>query len=175
MTCTPDRVSVRAARIGDISEITEIHGYYVSHTPISFEIEPTSILAMARRFEDIVAANAPYLVAECDGRVIGFAYARPYKARAVYQHTIEHSAYLAHSATERGVGRLLLDRLIEACVAAGFMEMVATIAGDDNHASMRLHVQCGFIFVGKLKNVGLKNGCWLDVTLLQRSLRRPHA
>ncbi|CAM2157371.1 Phosphinothricin N-acetyltransferase [Pararobbsia alpina] len=171
MTHASDTILIRPASAADIASICKIYGYYVTHTAISFEIEPPTTSVMLQRYEEVISTGAPYLVATRDDDVIGFAYAGAYKSRAAYRHTVEHSVYLAADSSGRGIGRLLLERLIEACVEAGFREMIATIAGDDNHASVRLHERCGFLPAGKLKNVGFKQGRWLDVTLLQKSLR----
>ena len=170
MNQAPDTIVLRPARPSDMAAVAAIYSHYVLHTAISFEIDPPSANVMTQRYEDILAAGAPYLVATHHDTVVGYAYAGTYKPRAAYRHTVEHSVYLEPSAAGRGIGRLLLERLVDACTEAGFREMVATVAGDDNHASLRLHERCGFVLVGKLKNVGFKHGRWIDVTLMQRSL-----
>lgn len=166
-----ETIVLRAARLSDIEQIARIYAHYVSHTTVTFETEPPSADELALRYHEICAAGAPYLVAAEGDRILGYAYAAPFKSRAAYRYTLEHSIYLDRGATGRGLGRTLLEKLIEACTLAGFAEMLATVAGDDNHASLALHARCGFVPVGKLKNVGFKHDRWLDVTLLQRSLR----
>ncbi|SAL05474.1 N-acetyltransferase GCN5 [Caballeronia calidae] len=162
---------VRAACLSDIEEIARIYAYYVTNTTVTFETVPPSIEEMKRRFDDVVAAGAPYLVAVEDDRILGYAYAAPFKPRAAYARTVEHSVYLASDAAGRGIGRRLLEELVVASRDRGFTEMIATVAGDGNHASLRLHARCGFVPAGILRNVGFKHDRWLDVTLLQRSLR----
>ena len=101
--------------------------------------------------------------------VVGFASIGPYRLRAAYATTVENSVYVARSARGGGVGRLLLEDLIEAASAVGFHSMIARIVGE-NAASIRLHEACGFELVGVEHEVGRKHGRWLDVVELQRLL-----
>jgi phosphinothricin acetyltransferase len=168
--CT-QTIAIRAARLSDIEQIARIYADYVTNTTITFETTPPSANELAERYHDIRAAGAPYLVAVDGETVLGYAYAAPFKTRAAYRYTLEHSIYLDPRATGKGLGRALLDELIETCRLLGFAEMIATVAGDDNQASLALHARCGFLPVGVLRKVGYKHDRWLDVTLLQRSLR----
>jgi phosphinothricin acetyltransferase len=164
-------IVIRPACLSDMEQIAQIYAHYVMHTTVSFETVPPTAEELAQRFSDIVAAGAPYFVAVENDVVLGYAYAAPFKPRAAYRYTVEHSIYLAREAIGKGLGRVLLEKLIESCRLLGFAEMLATVAGDHNHASLALHARCGFVPVGVLKNVGYKHDRWLDVTLLQRSLR----
>jgi phosphinothricin acetyltransferase len=109
-------------------------------------------------------------VAEDDGGVLGYAYAAPYRTRAGYRYTVEDSIYVDPAAVGRGVGRRLLERLIEACVACGCRQMIAVIGDTDNSASIGMHEACGFARVGMLPSVGFKFGRWVDSVLMQRGL-----
>ncbi|MCG5075063.1 GNAT family N-acetyltransferase [Paraburkholderia tagetis] len=171
MNCSAETITLREARLSDMEQIACIYAHYVTHTTVTFETEPPSVDELAQRYRDIRAAGAPYLAALQGDTVLGYACAAPFKARAAYRYTLEHSIYLDRSAAGKGLGRMLLEKLIEQCTLAGFAEMLATVAGDDNHASLALHARCGFVPVGVLKNVGFKHDRWLDVTLMQRSLR----
>ncbi|MDR3096983.1 MAG: GNAT family N-acetyltransferase [Paraburkholderia sp.] len=171
MSHRAETIVLRAARLSDMEQIARIYAHYVSHTTVTFETEPPSADELARRYREIRAAGAPYLVAAEGETILGYACAAPFKTRAAYRHTLEHSIYLDRGAAGRGLGRMLLEKLIETCTLLGFAEMLATVAGDDNHASLALHARCGFVSVGVLKRVGFKHDRWLDVTLLQRSLR----
>jgi phosphinothricin acetyltransferase len=169
-------ITIRAALPSDMADVTRIYAPYVLSTTISFETEVPSVETMMARHHAIVAAGTPYLVAVLDHRVVGYAYAGPYKARAAYRFTVEHSVYLDASVTGRGLGRRLLEALIAACRDAGIKEMIATVAGDDNAPSIGVHTRCGFVPVGRLKHVGFKYDRWIDVTLMQLSLDdAPHA
>ncbi len=112
----------------------------------------------------------PYLVAERDGRVVGYAYAGAYRPRAAYRDTVENSVYLHPDAIGLGIGSLLLAALVTACEARGFRQMVAVVGDSANLPSIRLHERHGFRRVGTLEAVGHKHGRWLDTVLLQRRL-----
>lgn len=125
---------------------------------------------MFLRWENTQRLNAPFLVAVAAGQIVGYAYAGAYRSRPAYAHTVENSIYLAQGWTGRGIGRHLLERLINDRAEQGFAQMIAVIAGADNLASVRLHQSCGFVTAGCLKGVGYKFGQWLDTTLMQRAL-----
>src|SRR5690606_38999224 len=111
-----------------------------------------------------------YLVAEAAGRVVGYGYAGPYRARPAYRFTVEASIYLHPDWAARGIGRALLARPIAESEARGFRQMVAVIGDSANVASVRLHAGLGFTTVGVLRDVGFKFGRWLDTVLMQRPL-----
>lgn len=163
-------VSVRAAGRDDLPALAAIYTPYVARTVITFETEPPDGAAWAARFDAVTARGLPFLVAESDGEVVGYAYAAPWKERAAYRHTVEDAIYLAPGSTGRGVGRLLLDALLAACGAAGVQQVVAVLADSGDPASVRLHARCGFREVGRLERVGFKHGRWVDTLLMQRSL-----
>jgi phosphinothricin acetyltransferase len=127
---------------------------------------------MDRRRRDIDRLELPYLVAEVDGCVAGYAYASQFRPRVGYRFTVEDSVYIRRDQMGRGLGRLLLARLIEECEARGARRMVAVIGDSANTASLRLHERLGFRRVGVLENVGWKFERWFDVVLMQRSLGR---
>jgi len=98
-------LSIRAARSGDIAAIARIYTHAVLHGTASFEIEPPDETEMARRQHALVAGGHPYLVAEWEGAVLGYAYAGPYRARPAYRWSVEDSVYIAPDAQRRGIGR----------------------------------------------------------------------
>jgi L-amino acid N-acyltransferase YncA len=163
----PDLV-VRPATEADISAITAIYAHAVRFGTASFEIDPPDEAEMARRFRDL--AGFPYLVAEFDGQVKGYAYAGLYRTRFAYRHTLEDSIYITPEFHRRGIGRALLDRLIAESGASGFRQMVAVIGDSAQAASIALHRAAGFRTVGTLEAVGYKFGRWLDTVLMQRSI-----
>ena len=162
--------TVRPAVEGDVAAIAAIYGHHVLHGTASFETEPPGVEEMARRRAALLEAGYPYLVAECGGEVLGYAYASAYRPRAAYRHTVENSVYLRADVSGRGIGSLLLAALIEACEARGYRQMVAVVGDSANAASIRLHERHGFRLVGTLRSVGHKHGRWLDTVLLQRTL-----
>jgi L-amino acid N-acyltransferase YncA len=161
---------IRPAAPRDLAAITRIYDHAVRHGTASFEIEPPDEKEMARRFEALRAGSYPYLVAELDGTVAGYAYAGPYRARPAYHWTIEDSIYIAQQSQRRGIGRLLLERLLVDAEAGGFRQMIAVIGDSANAGSIELHRALGFRMVGTFDNVGFKFGRWLDSVLMQRPL-----
>ncbi len=125
---------------------------------------------MARRFESLRVSGYPYLVAEHDGALAGFAYAGPYRSRPAYRWSVENSIYIVPQAQRRGIGRALLERLMAEAQGGGFRQMIAVIGDSANTASIELHRTLGFRLVGTFDNVGFKFGRWLDSVLMQRAL-----
>ena len=164
------RPAIRDALVEDIPAITAIYSLHVRQGTSSFELTPPSEVDMARRREAIVTSGLPYLVAELNGCVAGYAYAGPYRLRPAYRYTVENSVYVADWAQRRGVGQALLNALIPACEATGMRQMIAIIGDTGNVASIALHRSVGFQYVGTLKTVGYKHDRWLDVVIMQRPL-----
>ncbi|MFZ2871822.1 GNAT family N-acetyltransferase [Zavarzinia sp.] len=165
------RFALRPAVAGDVGAIAAIYAHHVEHGFGSFEERPPDPAEMTQRFEAISGAGFPYLVAEADdGRILGYAYAGPYRPRSAYRHTVEDSVYVLPAAVGRGVGRALLAGLIEEARARGFRQMIAVIGDSDNAGSIALHRALGFSPQGVLRHVGLKKGRWLDSVLMQLSL-----
>ncbi|HEY0569377.1 MAG TPA: GNAT family N-acetyltransferase [Xanthobacteraceae bacterium] len=167
-------VSIRAATPADIAEITRIYADAVKHGTASFELEPPDEAEMLRRQTALADAGYPYIVAESvvgsAGKLLGYAYAGPYRTRPAYRFSIEDSIYVDPAAQRRGVGRLLLARLIAEAEARGFRQMIAVIGDPAQTASIELHRKAGFRPIGTIENVGFKFGRWLDSVLMQRAL-----
>jgi L-amino acid N-acyltransferase YncA len=161
---------IRAAVAADIPAITRIYAHAVRFGTASFELEPPDEAEMARRQRALIDGGFPYLVAEADGAVVGYAYAGPYRTRPAYRFSVENSVYVAPEAHGRGIGRALLDRLIAEATARGFRQMIAVIGDSDQAASIALHRAAGFRHVGTIAAVGFKHDRWLDSVLMQREL-----
>ena len=164
------KVSIRAAVAADIPAISRIYAHAVRHGTASFELEPPDEAEMARRQRALLAGGFPYLVAELDGAVAGYAYAGPYRARPAYRFSVEDSIYVATDAHRRGIGRALLDQLIVESEARGFRQMIAVIGDSAQLPSIELHRAAGFRLIGAIESVGFKFGRWLDSVLMQRAL-----
>lgn len=162
--------SVRSSRDSDMSAITEIYRSAVETGTASFELFPPDQAAMARRRATLVDAGYPYLVAEIDGRVAGYAYAGPYRPRPAYRFSVENSVYIADWARRRGLGQALLGALITQSEARGFRQMIAIIGDSRHQASVGLHRALGFTLVGTIMDVGYKFDQWLDTVIMQRAL-----
>lgn len=167
MTAPP---TIRPCQEADMPAITTIYGHHVRHGFASFETDPPALEDMLRRRSDVIGKGLPYLVAEREGAILGYAYAGIYRPRAAYRDTVENSIYLRPDTVGQGIGRLLLPALVAECEARDLRQMVAVIGDSANIASIRLHEACGFRMVGVLEAVGYKLGRWLDSVLMQRRL-----
>lgn len=165
----PDLV-VRPATPADIAAITAIYRPAVETGLASWEYDPPDAAEMLKRYEAIVGAGYPYLVAEIGGRVIGYSYASSYRSRPGYRFTCENSVYIAGDVQRSGAGRALLARLIELCAAKGYRQMIAVIGDSGNAPSIGLHRALGFTFCGIMHAIGWKRGRWVDGVYMQRAL-----
>jgi phosphinothricin acetyltransferase len=164
-------VFVRPAAESDLASIAGIYAHYVRNSAATFETEPPDVSEMARRWAEVGERGLPWLVAEAaGGTVAGYVYASAYRTRAAYRFTVEDSIYIDPTQVGNGVGSALLERLLDACAAAGARQVVAVIGDTANEASVRLHAKFGFRYVGVLQGVGFKFGCWMDTILMQRQL-----
>jgi L-amino acid N-acyltransferase YncA len=163
-------IPIRTAEARDLEAITRIYEHAVRHGTASFELEPPSQREMARRYEALRSGGYPYLVAQLEREIMGYAYAGPYRTRPAYRWTVEDSIYIAPAAQRRGIGRALLDRLIAEADLGGFRQMLAVIGDSANVGSIELHRAAGFRLVGTFDNTGFKFGRWLDTVLMQRPL-----
>ncbi|MBI3434011.1 MAG: N-acetyltransferase [Proteobacteria bacterium] len=155
--------------ISDIPAITRIYGDAVRLGTASFEIDPPDAAEMTARMRVLVDGGFPYLVAEMDGAVRGYAYAGPYRARPAYRFSVEDSIYIAADAQRRGIGRALLARLLAESAGRGYRQMIAVIGDSANTSSIELHRLAGFFPVGTLRDVGYKFDRWLDSVIMQYS------
>jgi phosphinothricin acetyltransferase len=165
-------LTIRPCEEPDVPAIAAIYAHHVRFGTASFETDPPTLPEMHRRRAELVGRGQPYLVAEANGAILGYACAGTCRPRAAYRDTVENSIYLRPDQTGRGIGKRLLPALIEACEARDYRQMIAVV-GDSGHlASIRLHQHCGFRLVGTLDCVGFKLGRWLDSVFLQRTLGR---
>jgi L-amino acid N-acyltransferase YncA len=161
---------VRPSAPADLEAIHAIYAHAVLHGSSSFELEPPELQEMARRRGDVLAKGLPWLVAEQEGRVLGYAYASPFRPRPAYRFALEDSIYLSPDAQGRGIGRALLAELVAHCHARGARQLLAVIGDSASLGSIGLHRALGFEHCGRLPAVGWKFGRWLDVVLMQRAL-----
>ncbi|GAA5234553.1 N-acetyltransferase [Verticiella sediminum] len=162
--------TVRDAREDDMARVLEIYTPYVLHGRATFEEQPPTLQDMLARRAAVLAAGLPYLVAELDGAILGYAYAGSYRARPAYRYTIEDSVYVADGSGGLGVGSALLAALVARCEAGPWRQMVAVIGGSDNLGSVALHRRMGFEPIGTMPAVGYKLGDWVDTVIMQRPL-----
>ena len=161
---------VRGASAADADAVAAIYGHHVLHGFGTFEEDPPSASEMARRIGAVVALDLPYLVAEDGGRVLGFAYAAPFRPRTAYRFTAEDSVYIRPDLIGRGVGRALLTQVIAACEALGLRQLTAVIGDSGNAGSIGLHRSLGFTETGIGRSVGFKHGRWVDIVWMRKPL-----
>jgi len=159
---------LRAAAPADAGAMAAIYAPYVTDTAITFELDPPDADAFAGRIAT-VTRDFPWLVAERDGAVIGYAYASRYRERAAYRWVCETGIYLARDATGRGVGGRLYEALLDALEAWSYVAAIGVITLP-NRPSVRLHERLGFEHVGTQPRIGYKNGEWRDVGFWQIDL-----
>jgi L-amino acid N-acyltransferase YncA len=161
---------IRPSEPADLAAITRIYAHAVNHGTGTFELDAPDEAEMAQRRAAVLANGLPWLVAERDGAVLGYAYANHFRPRRAYRFCVEDSIYLDESARGQGAGRLLLAELMTRCEARGARQMLAVIGDSANAGSVGVHRACGFEPVGVLRSAGWKFGRWLDVVMMQRSL-----
>ncbi|WP_431301719.1 GNAT family N-acetyltransferase [Sediminicoccus sp. BL-A-41-H5] len=161
---------IRDARDSDLPAITAIYAHWVTHGRASFDLDPPDLAEMTRRRATVLAGGYPYLVAEHEGEVLGYAYASLYRARPAYRFTVENSVYVRPGGNRQGAGRALLEALIARCAESGFRLMIAVIGDSGNAPSIGLHAACGFQPAGLLPGTGWKHGQWVDTVLMTREL-----
>lgn len=162
-------IILRPSTDEDVPAMVAIYSHHIQHGLGTYEAEPLHVDEIKRRRKAMAKRRMPHLIAEHDGRVVGYAYAAPFRKRPAYRYTVEHSIYVHPECLRMGIARRLLPALIELCAEAGFHQMVAVV-DSGNEPSLRLHQRCGFECAGVLKAVGFKFGHWTDSVFLQRAL-----
>lgn len=161
---------VRAATPADAYPLAAIYGHHVVHGLGTFEYEPPDAAWMDARRREVQGHGLPYVVAEQDGRILGFAYANLFRPRPGYRFTVEDSVYVAPEAIGLGVGRATLSAVLAACEPLGVRQVVAVIGDSGNAASIGLHTALGFARSGLGKSFGFKHGQWVDIVWMQKAL-----
>jgi L-amino acid N-acyltransferase YncA len=164
------KIIIRPATPDDNAAITRIYADAVLNGTASFEIEPPDEAEMTRRQAALLNNGYPYLTAEIEGVVAGYAYAGPYRSRPAYKWSVEDSIYVAPQMRRKGIGGLLLARLVAESTQRGFRQMIAVIGDSAQIGSIAVHERAGFNHIGTLRSVGFKHGKWLDTVLMQRAL-----
>lgn len=161
---------VRPFAEADLAAVTAIYADSVLNGTGTFELDVPSTDDMQARLAAPAALGLPVLIAEIDEAVAGYAYAAPYRLRAAYRFMVEDSIYVAEAFRSRGVGKALLDALLNACEALGMRQMVAVIGDSANTGSIALHEAAGFAHVGAFRDAGWKFDDWRDVVFMQKAL-----
>ena len=164
-------ITIRPANLADAQAIQAISAPYVEKTAITFEYEVPSVQEFEKRISNTIE-RYPYLVAEEDGQVLGYAYASTYYARTAYDWTTELSIYLNEDARGRGLGSQLYGALEEELEKRGFLRFLACIAVP-NEASIAMHEKRGYILVAHFPKVGYKFEQWHDIVWMQKTIDGP--
>jgi L-amino acid N-acyltransferase YncA len=162
-------VVIRAAAAEDAQAIAAIYNHYVLETIVTFEEMPVTAADMARRIAEVEVAALPWLVADLDGRVVGYAYATPWRSRVGYRFSVEVTVYTAPGQKGRGIGSRLYGELLPLLEAKGLHAAMGGLALP-NDASIALHEKFGFRKVAHFREAGIKFGHWVDVGYWQRML-----
>jgi len=152
---------LRDCTVSDAASICAIYNHYVERTIVTFEEAAVSVDEMVRRMAD-VTRSLPWLVWEQEDRVLGYAYATPWKTRSAYRYSVETTVYLNPAVTGNGIGTVLYRSLIDRLKTLGIHCAVGGIALP-NPASVALHEKLGFVKIGQFREIGLKFGQWIDV------------
>ena len=161
-----NRLSVRPALPADGEAIARIYNHYIQNTVITFEEEPVSARTMVARVAEVQGASLPWLVADLDGVVVGFAYASKWKVRSAYRYSVETTVYLECGRAGQGIGTRVYGELFPILRAAGIHVAIGG-AALPNEASVALHEKLGFEHVATFRQVGFKHDRWVDVAYWQ--------
>lgn len=160
---------VRPAIASDGEALARVYNYYIDNTVVTFEEEPVSAAIMTNRVTEVQSASLPWLVAELDGVVVGYAYAGKWKVRAAYRYSVETTIYLEHGRGGQGIGTRLYSELLSILRRQGVHAAIGG-AALPNDASVALHEKLGFERVATFRQVGFKHQKWVDVAYWQTLL-----
>jgi phosphinothricin acetyltransferase len=164
--------SIRAAIPEDLPHLLEIYNHYVLNSTVTFDEKAMTLAEMRRKFAKATKLQMPFIVAASPrGLILGYAYVYPWKEKAAYRFTVENSIYLGPASTGKGLGKVLMQELIDRSKARGLKEMIAVIADKGAEASVQMHKNFGFKEIGHMGRVGFKFGRWLGTVLMQKSLK----
>ncbi|KQT11520.1 GNAT family N-acetyltransferase [Ramlibacter sp. Leaf400] len=161
---------IRPSTEADLPAITAIYSHHVQHGTGTFETTPPTELDMAGRRADVLGKGLPWLVAEQDGRVLGYAYCQWFKPRPAYRYSAEDSIYLHPDAAGKGLGKQLLAALMAQAESVGVRKLIAVIGDSSNAGSVGVHRALGFTPVGTIANCGWKFERWLDIVLMEKAI-----
>jgi phosphinothricin acetyltransferase len=166
-------VTFRPATNADASALVDIYNHYVTTSTVTFDLDVWTADDMAHKIETVAALGMPFIVAERDGELVGYAYLSTFREKAAYDTTMENTLYLKEQVRGLGIGATMLDELCRLGAMAGVREVVAVIANTpDAVPSIRLHDKAGFARMGEMDNVGRKFDEWIGVVMMQKSLAR---
>jgi L-amino acid N-acyltransferase YncA len=152
---------IRPVTLDDAPAIADIYNYYVQNTVVTFEEKPVKVSDVTRRINEVVQ-NYPWLVFEEEEKVVGYAYAKKWKARTAYRFAVEATIYVLPDKQRKGIGRELYTSLIEQLRNKKIHSILGGIALP-NKGSVKLHESFGFVKIAEFKEVGWKFDKWVSV------------
>ncbi|PJJ61635.1 GNAT family N-acetyltransferase [Compostimonas suwonensis] len=168
----PFEYSIRNAELPDMPDVREIYNHYVANSTVTFDEDQMTLKAWRSKFGYLHKLGMPFIVAVSpSGQILGYALVTPWKEKKAYRYTVENSIYLRAAATGKGLGRALMQALIERSKEAGLKEMIAVIADKGADASIAMHKNFGFKEIGRMGRVGYKFERWLGTVMMQKSLK----
>ena len=168
-------MEIRQATLADAGRLLEIYSYYVENTAITFEYESPSVEEFRGRMTEIMK-RYPYLCAVQDGRIVGYAYAGAFHARAAYHWAVEMTIYLDKDARKGGMGRALYEAMEDILRKMGILNLYACIGypeEEDEHLtknSAEFHAHLGYRTVGTFQNCGYKFGRWYHMVFMEKMI-----
>lgn len=160
-------MQIRTAAELDVAYLRDIYNYEVEHGTATFDIDPRSMEDRMVWFQEHNQGNHPLLVAEMDGRAVGYASLSAYRSKEAYDATVELSLYVDPAYRRRGIARRLMEAILAEARARNDIHTVISVITRGNEASIALHEEFGFVYSGVLKEVGIKFGKYLDVVNYQ--------
>lgn len=163
------KYKIRNVLPGDAPEIVKIYNYYIANTVITFEEDAVCVDTINERINEIQMSNLPWLIAEQDGKILGYSYSNKWKGRCAYRYSTEVTVYISPDYVGKGIGSALYGRLLPALKSQGIHVAIGGIALP-NEASIKLHEKMGFLKVAHFQEVGFKFNRWVDVGYWQHIL-----
>ena len=155
----------------DIIDIMEIYNFYILNSMSNFEETPLKYIYFKKFIIEIIKLNLPFIICEFDKKIIGFAYLNKFRDKSGYRFTYENSIYIKENYINKGIGNLLLKKLIiKSKKNNKIKSIIAVIGGEKNEASVNIHKKNGFKLIGTLKKVGYKKNKWLNSILMQKNI-----
>ena len=161
-------VKYRNFKISDIEEILEIYNYYILNELNNFEEKPFKYNDFHKLTQLIIKLKLPFIVCEKNKKIVGFAFLNKFRNKSGYKYSFENSIYLDKNFIKKGIGNILLKKLLESAVKKpNICSIVAVIGGIDSKSSVKIHKKNGFKMIGTLKNIGYKKNQWLNTIYMQ--------
>lgn len=172
------QINIRAAKSEDAEELLKIYSYYVKETAITYEYEVPSIEEFKQRISNTLQIY-PYIVAESEGKIVGYAYAGRFNSKSGYDFDVEMTIYLDHNIRGKGIGRKLYSKLEAILKEQGIVKAIALItppmteADRDVYRSVKFHESMGYSLSGKIESSGYKFDRWFDTVIMDKTIGMP--